>query len=110
MRPGTRTDRGSDRVRLATGLNRHLRETTGDVAMRTPSVRTFTGLIALVIATAAPIARAGDYRFTNFDGLGDHTNGTTANGINNNGAVVGFSTDPAGNLTNWIRNPDGTFT
>jgi hypothetical protein len=78
--------------------------------MRIQAVRACTGLIALVMATTAPSVRAGNYVFTNFDGFGDHTNGTTANGINNTGAVVGFSTGAAGNLTNWIRNPDGTFT
>jgi hypothetical protein len=78
--------------------------------MRTLRVHLFTGSIALAIAILAPAARAGNYVFTNFDGAGDHTNGTTANGINNNGAVVGFSTGATGNLTNWIRNPDGTFT
>jgi hypothetical protein len=78
--------------------------------MRTSRVRLFTGSIVLALAILAPAARAGNYVFTNFDGAGDHTNGTTANGINNSGAVVGFSTGATGNLTNWIRNPDGTFT
>jgi hypothetical protein len=55
-------------------------------------------------------AVAGDYNFISFDGAGNHAGGTTANGMNNNGAIVGFSNDGAGNLTNWIRNPDGSFT
>jgi len=68
------------------------------------------GLTGLAVAVVASPAQAGGYYFLNFDGTGDHTNGTTANGINNNGAVVGFSTGATGSLTNWIRNPDGTFT
>jgi hypothetical protein len=32
------------------------------------------------------------------------------NGIANNGAAVGFRIDNAGNFTDFIRNPDGTFT
>jgi hypothetical protein len=82
----------------------------GDVAMRNSTVRAFAGLITLVIAIAVPDAHAGGFVFTNFDGAGDHTNGTTVNGINNNGDIVGFSTGATGNLTNWIRNPDGSFT
>jgi probable HAF family extracellular repeat protein len=58
----------------------------------------------------APAARAGNYVFTNFNGPGDFTNGTTVNGINNNGQVVGFSTGASGNFTNFIRNTDGSFT
>jgi hypothetical protein len=53
------------------------------------------------------------YSFTNFDGPGSGSvagTGTNMNGIANNGAAVGFSIDNAGNLTNFIRNPDGTFT
>ncbi len=78
--------------------------------MKMARARLFTGSIALAMAIAAPAARAGNYVFTNFDGTGDHTGGTTVNGINNNGAVVGFSTGAGGALTNWIRNPDGSFT
>jgi hypothetical protein len=53
---------------------------------------------------------AGGYNFVNFDGAGDHAGGTTVNGINTNGLLVGFSTGGGGSLTNWIRNRDGTFT
>jgi PEP-CTERM motif len=50
----------------------------------------------------------GQYNFTNFNGTGDSSLGTTVNGINNDDQIVGFSTGAAGN-TNWLRNPDGTF-
>jgi len=55
------------------------------------------------------IAHAGPYTFQSFNGAGNNGGGTTANAISNNGSVVGFSSDGAGNLTNWIRNPDGSF-
>jgi hypothetical protein len=68
-------------------------------------------VLALALSTSA---RAGViYNFTSFDGPGNNGGGTTVNGINNNGAVVGFSSDNALNptlFTNFIRNPDGTFT
>ena len=70
----------------------------------------FTGLIALAMAMVAPAARAGSYVFTNFDGPGDITEGTTVNGINNLGQVVGFSSGASGGSTNFIRNTDGSFT
>ncbi len=78
--------------------------------MRILRARLFTGLTALSIAMLAPAARAGNYVFTNFDGPGDSTNGTTVNGINNNGQAVGFSSGATGNFTNFIRNTDGSFT
>jgi hypothetical protein len=56
---------------------------------------------------------AAIYTFTNFDGPGSGTAagaGTNMNGIANNGAAVGFGIDNAGNLTNFVRNPNGTFT
>jgi probable HAF family extracellular repeat protein len=89
--------------------NLHLREPTGDVAMRILRAQMFIGSIALAMAIAAPAARAGNYVFTNFNGP-DSGMGTTVNGINNNGDVVGFGTDVNGNNTNFIRNPNGTFT
>jgi hypothetical protein len=73
-------------------------------------MRTLRGIAALavLVALSAP-ARAG-YDFTVFNGPGDFSGGTTVNAINNNGAVVGFSTGAGGVLlTNFIRNPDGTF-
>jgi hypothetical protein len=68
-------------------------------------------LLLVALAWAAGVAHAG-YLFTTFDGPG--TNGgtigtTTANGISNSGAIVGFST-VAGANTNFIRSPGGTFT
>ncbi len=51
------------------------------------------------------------YQFTVFDGPGDHAGGTTVNGINGAGDVVGFSANMgATTLTNFVRKPDGTFT
>jgi len=53
------------------------------------------------------------YSFTNFSFPGSGTTagtGTNMNGIANNGAAVGFGIDNAGNLTNFIRNPNGTYT
>lgn len=51
-----------------------------------------------------------EYVFTVFDGPGDNGGGTTVNAINNNGAVVGFSTSGSGTvLTNFIRNPNGSL-
>lgn len=73
----------------------------------------WTGIAALaailpVSANASPI-----YNFISFDGPGQNGGGTTVNGIDNAGDVVGFSSDNAANptlFTNFIRNPDGTFT
>lgn len=45
------------------------------------------------------------YTFTNFDGPTPNGGGTTINGISNNGTVVGFSADSAGNLTNFTASP-----
>lgn len=78
--------------------------------MMTARVRTFAGLIALAATLLATPARA-DYQFTSFDGP-NSVGGTTVNGINNNGAIVGFSMDavPPTLDTNFVRNPDGSFT
>jgi MYXO-CTERM domain-containing protein len=79
--------------------------------MMTNRVRSGIGFAVLTAALLATPAPAG-YVFTTFDGPGTQgsTIGTTtANGINNNGAVVGFSTIGGAN-TNFIRNPNGTFT
>jgi hypothetical protein len=70
--------------------------------------------IAAALACACGLAMphpatAQGYQFTNFDGTGDHTGGTTINGINNFGIEVGFSTNADGNFTNFLRNPDGSF-
>src|SRR5579872_472527 len=63
---------------------------------------------ALCAAATRPVL-AQSYVFTNFDGFGDHAGGTTIDGINNNGAEVGFSTGAGGAFTNFIRNRDGSF-
>ncbi len=68
--------------------------------------------LAILSLSLVPIAKSESlYNFTTFDGTGDNGGGTTVNGINSNGAVVGFSSNAnATVLTNFIRNPDGTFT
>lgn len=76
---------------------------------RTRIAAGLAGLLALISSSA----RADLYTFTNFDGPGNNGGGTTVNAINNNGAVVGFSSDNAMTptlFTNFIRNPGGTFT
>jgi hypothetical protein len=65
-------------------------------------------LVALALAVSAAPAWA-QYQFHSFDGP-DSTAGTTANGINNNGDIVGFSVSNTDAVTNWARNPNGTFT
>ena len=72
----------------------------------------WTGTVALAAifslsANASPI-----YNFTSFAGPGNNGGGTTVDGINNAGDVVGFSSDNAANptlFTNFIRNANGTF-
>jgi hypothetical protein len=79
--------------------------------MSTHRVRCGVGVAVLTAALFVPPAPAG-YQFTTFDGpgTGGGTIGTTtANGINNSGAIVGFSTTGGVN-TNFIRNPNGSFT
>jgi hypothetical protein len=76
---------------------------------RKPIVLAITALavVLTIPANANPI-----FSFTSFDGPGNNAGGTTVNGINNNGAVVGFSSDDAATptmFTNFIRNTDGTF-
>ena len=68
-----------------------------------------TGLTALAVALVANPVRA-DYTFVNFDGPGSNGFMTTVNAINNNGALVGFSTNASAVNTNFVRNPDGSFT
>jgi hypothetical protein len=60
----------------------------------------------------SPITSDG-YTFINFDGpnIGSAAGtGTNVNGIANNGSAVGFAIDNAGNLTNFVRNANGTIT
>jgi hypothetical protein len=70
--------------------------------------------ISVLAVVLSSTANAGViYNFTSFDGPGNNAGGTTVNGINNNGAVVGFSSDNAATptlFTNFIRNPNGTIT
>src|SRR5579871_1264380 len=73
------------------------------------SLQRLTVIAVLAAAVWASPARAGSYAFTNFDGPGDITGGTTVNGISNTGVVVGFTQDAGGNFNSFIRNPDGTF-
>ncbi|MGZ5546107.1 MAG: PEP-CTERM sorting domain-containing protein, partial [Limisphaerales bacterium] len=73
----------------------------------------WTGIAAVAAILSSSADASAIYAFTSFDGPGNNGGGTTVNGINNIGAVVGFSTDNAANptlFTNFIRNPDGTFT
>ena len=67
-------------------------------------------MTALVTVILLPNTRAGGLVFTNFDGPTDFTQGTTVNGINNLGQVVGFSTAANGAFNNFIRNDDGSLT
>lgn len=67
-------------------------------------------ILALVSASSAKPGSL--YTFQSFDGPGQNGGGTTVNGINNNGAIVGFSTNNAATptlFTNFIRNPNGSF-
>ena len=67
----------------------------------------------MLVFLANAAQAAAIYTFTNFTGPGSGTAagaGTNTNGIANNGAAVGFGIDNAGNFTNFIRNPNGTFT
>lgn len=71
------------------------------------------GIGGLLVFLANAAQAAAIYTFTNFDGPGSGNvagAGTNMNGIANNGAAVGFGIDNAGNLTNFVRNPNGTFT
>ena len=62
----------------------------------------FAGLTA----HAAPIYN----NFITFNGPGDNASGTTVNAVNSAGAIVGFSSNANMTvLTNFVRNPDGTF-
>src|SRR5579871_4955168 len=62
-------------------------------------------LIALA-ANAGPIWN----NFVSFSGPGDNAGGTTVNGVNNNGAVVGFSSNANQTvLTNFMGTPGGPY-
>ena len=70
------------------------------------------GATALAVGLSIPAHAATVYNFTSFDGPGNNGGGTTVNGIDNNGDLVGFSSDNPATptlFTNFIRNPNGTF-
>jgi hypothetical protein len=70
------------------------------------------GITALAVGLSVPANANLVYNFTSFDGPGNNGGGTTVNGIDNNGDLVGFSSDNAATptlFTNFIRNPNGTF-
>ncbi len=77
--------------------------------MRTATwILTFAGMAAAALtASAGPLFG----KFTTFDGPGDNGGGTTVNAISNAGTIVGFSSNVNMTvLTNFVRNPNGTFT
>jgi hypothetical protein len=77
-----------------------------------PHKKTTMMAIALALVLGGSANANSIYVFTSFDGPGNNAGGTTVNAIDNNGDVVGFSSDNAANptqLTNFIRSPNGTF-
>jgi hypothetical protein len=71
------------------------------------------GITALILGLSIAANAGTVYSFTSFDGPGNNGGGTTVNGIDNNGELVGFSSDNATVptlFTNFIRNANGTFT
>ena len=73
------------------------------------SARKFTFIVFAAVALAISASPVwAQYTFHSFDGPNSSA-GTTANGINNNGQIVGFSVDNADNVTNWWRNTNGSF-
>jgi hypothetical protein len=71
------------------------------------------GTVAFAAGLSIPASAAALYNFTSFDGPGSNRGGTTVNGIDNNGDLVGFSSNNAATptlFTNFIRGADGTFT
>ena len=70
------------------------------------------GITALAVGLSIPANAGTIYNFTSFDGPGNNGGGTTVNGIDNNGDLVGFSSDNAAAptlFTNFIRNANGTI-
>ena len=73
-------------------------------------IRNIVGLAALGIALAAPPTHAG-WLFTNFSlGGPQGAGGTTINGINNNGSVVGFGQDASLSIFSNFAGPPGVPT
>jgi hypothetical protein len=73
-------------------------------------MRSMAGLAALAFAMVASPAHAG-YLFTNFSlGGPQGAGGTTINGINNNGSVVGFGQDSTQTIFTNFAGPPGSPT
>jgi hypothetical protein len=71
------------------------------------------GVIAGAVGFFSPANAGTVYNFISFNGPGNNGGGTTVNGIDSSGDVVGFSSDNAATptlFTNFIRNVNGTFT
>ena len=71
------------------------------------------GFTALAVGLSIPASAAILYNFTSVDGPGNNGGGTTVSGIDNNGDLVGFSSDNAAAptlFTNFIRASNGTVT
>lgn len=69
-------------------------------------------IAAFALALSIPAHAGTIYNFTSFDGPGNNGGGTTVNGIDNNGDLVGFSSDNAAVptlFTNFIRSANGTL-
>jgi hypothetical protein len=78
---------------------------TGGIAAMNRTMRSIVGVAAVACATVASPAHAG-WIFTNFSlGGPDGAAGTTINGINNNGSVVGFGQSSSGVFTNFAGPP-----
>jgi hypothetical protein len=86
-------------------VGRH-RAPKGNVAMMRLGICNIVGLAALGVALGAPPSHAG-WIFTNFSlGGSAGAGGTTINGINNNGSVVGFGQDSTQAIfTNFAGQP-----
>src|SRR5579871_5347255 len=77
-----------------------------------PSAFRLLVVIAMAVVLGSSASGGTLYNFTSFDGPGNNGGGTTVNAIDNNGDVVGFSSDNAATptlFTNFIRDPNGVF-
>ncbi len=75
---------------------------------RTNAILAAAALASFTLAAnASPVYNT----FITFNGPGDNAGGTTVNAVSNSGAIVGFSSNANMTvLTNFVRNPNGTFT
>jgi len=73
--------------------------------------RTTSMLAGLTLASLTLSANAATiYTFVTVNGPGDNAGGTTVNALSNSGAIVGFSSNANMTvLTNFVRDPNGTF-